>query len=113
MQFVDGELIARREMEVVALPVEAWVVHDGVADRVGHFAGIRIDALEFALCRSQQVTVLIADMSFGNVGIPMAVLLGMHGMLGALPIVEATDDRHSLGMRRPHAKANSARMGNG
>ena len=56
---------------------------------------------------------MIAEMSFGNVGIPVAVLLGMHGMLGALPIVEATDDGHSLGMRRPHAKANLARMRNG
>jgi hypothetical protein len=50
MQFVDDELIAGREMEVVSLPVEARVVNDGVADRVGHFAGIRVDALELALC---------------------------------------------------------------
>src|ERR1051325_340965 len=45
-------------MEVVPIPVEARVVNDGVADRVGHFAGIRVDALELAPRRGQQVPLL-------------------------------------------------------
>src|SRR5580765_2672125 len=108
MQFVDDELVARREMEVVSLPVEARVVNDGVADRVGYFAGIRVNALELAFRRSQQVAVLIADMSLGNVGEPMAVLLGLHGMLAAVPAVERSDNGNPLGIRRPHAEPNSA-----
>ena len=113
MEFVDDQFVARREMEVIALPVEARVVHDGVADRAGHLTGIRVDALELALCRGQQVTVLIADMSFGNVGIPVAVLLGSHGMFAAVPIVERSDNGHLLCIRRPHAKPNSALVRNG
>ena len=98
MQFVDDELVARREMEVVPLPVEARVVNDGVADRAGHLAGIRVDALELALRRGQQVAVLVADMSLGNVGVPVAVLLGLHGMLAAVPVVERSDNGNPLGM---------------
>jgi len=113
VQFVDDELIAGREMEVVSLPVEARVVNDGVADRVGHFAGIRVDALELAHCGGQQVAILIADMSLGNVGIPVAVLLGLHGMFAAVPIVERSDNGDSLCIRCPHAEPNSPRMRNG
>ena len=113
MQFVDDELVARREMEVVSLPVEARVVDDGVADRVGYFAGIRVDALELAFRRGQQVAVLIADTSLGNVGEPVAVLLGLHGMLAAVPAVERSDNGNPLGIRRPHAEPNSPRMRNG
>ena len=102
-----------REMEVVPLPVEARVVDDGVADRAGYLAGIRVDALELALRRGQQVAVLIADMSLGNVGVPVAVLLGLHGMLVAVPAVERSDDGNPLGIRRPHAEPNSPRMRNG
>ena len=49
MQFVDNELVASCEMEVVPLPVEGRVVDDGVADRAGYLAGIRVYALELAL----------------------------------------------------------------
>src|ERR1700745_736359 len=113
MNFVDDELIARREMEVIPLPVEARVVNDGVADRTGHFAGIRVDALELALRCGEQVAVLIAGMSFGNVRVPVAVLLGLHGMLAAVPIVERSDDGYSMCIRRPHAEPNSPRARNG
>ena len=113
MQFVDDELIAPREMEVVSLPVEARVVNDGVADRAGHFAGIRVDALDLALRRGQQVSVLIADLGLGNVGVPVAVLFGLHGMPVAVPAVERSDDGNPLGIRRPHAEANSSRVRNG
>src|SRR5512147_988299 len=109
MQFVDDELVARREMEVVPLPVEARIVNDGVADRVGHFAGIRVNALELTLRRGQEVAVLIAYMSLANVGIPVAVLLGLHGMLAAVPIVERSDDGCSLCIRCPHAEPHSPR----
>lgn len=113
MQFVDDELVARREMKVVPLPVEARVVNDGVADRAGHFAGIRVNALELALRRGQQVAVLIPDMSLGNVGIPVAVLLGLHGMFAAIPVVERSDNGYLLCIRRPNAKPNSPWMRNG
>ena len=53
MKFVDDELVPRREVEVVPLPVEARVMDDGVANRIGHLAGIRVDALEHALRRGQ------------------------------------------------------------
>ena len=86
MQLVDDELVPRCEMEVIPLPVEARVVDDGVADRIGHLAGIRVNALELALRRGQQELVLIADTSLGHVGVPVAVLLGLHGMFVAVPV---------------------------
>src|SRR4030095_16035844 len=113
MQFVDDDLVAPHEMEVIALPVEARVVDNGVADRAGYLAGIRVDALELALRRGQQVSVLITDMSLGNVGVPVPVLLGLHGMLAAVPVVERSDDGNQLGIRRPQADTNSPRMRNG
>ncbi len=113
MQFVDDEFVARCEMEFVALPVEIRVVDDGVADRAGHFAGIRVDPLELAFRRGQQVTVLIADMSLGNIGVPVAVFLGLHGMIVAVPAVERSDNGNPLGIRRPHTEPNSPRMRNG
>ena len=113
MQFVDDELVPRREMEIVPLPVEARVVDDGVADRAGHLAGIRVDALELALRRGQQVPVLIADTSLGNVSVPVAVLLGLHGMIVAVPVVERSDDGNPLGIGRPHAEPDSPCMRNG
>src|SRR4030095_10039325 len=113
MQFVDDELVAPHEMEVIALPVKGRVVDNGVADRAGYLAGIRVDALELALRRGQQVAVLISDMSLGNVGVPVAVLLRLHGMPVAVPVVERSDDGNPLGIRRPHAEPNSPRMRNG
>src|ERR1043166_4658161 len=112
MEFVDDELVAPREMEIVVPPVEGRVVDDGVADRASYLAGIRVDARELTLRRGQQIAVLIADMSFGNIGVPIAVLLRLHGMFAAVPAVERSDDRHSLCMRRPYAKTNSPRMRN-
>src|ERR1051325_5456734 len=100
-------------MEVVPIPVEARVVNYGVADRVGHFAGIRVDALELAPRRGQQVAVLIADMSVADISIPVAVFLGLHGMLAAVPAIERSDDGYSLGIRRPHAEPNSPHVRNG
>ena len=49
--------------------------------------GIRVDALERALHRGQQEPVLIADVAEAHVGVPVAVLLGLQGMLVAVPIV--------------------------
>ena len=80
---------------------------------LGHFAGIRVDALELAFRRGQQVAVLIAGMSLGNIGVPVAVLLGLHGMIVAVPAVERSDNGNPLGIRRPHAEPNSPRMRNG
>lgn len=57
--------------------------------------------------------ILIADVSLGNVAIPAAVLLGLEVMFAAVPIVERSDDRYALCIRRPHAKPNSARVRNG
>src|SRR5687767_526677 len=112
MQFVDDELVPRRELEIVPLPVKAWVMDDGVTDRAGHLAGIWVNALELTLRRGQQVAVLIADMRLGNVGVPVAAVLGLHGMLAAVPAVERSDDGYSLCVRRPHAEPNSPRVRN-
>jgi hypothetical protein len=109
MQFVDDERVPRREMEVVPLPVEARVIDNGVADRGGHLAGIRVDARERALRRGQEKPVLIADMRLGHVGVPGAVRLSVHGMLVAVPVVERSDDGYVLGMGRPHAERDSPR----
>src|SRR5690242_7708102 len=113
MQFIDDKFVVRREMEVVPIPIEARVVNDGVADGVGHFTGIRVDALELALRRVQHVAVLIADMSLANISIPVTVFFGLHGMLAAVPTVERSDDGYSLGIRRPHAEPNSPQVRNG
>src|SRR4030095_11626671 len=113
MQFVDDDLVAPHEMEVIALPVEGRVVDNGVADRAGYLAGIRVDAPELSLRRGQQVAVLIADMSLGNVGVPVAVPLGLHGWPVAVPGVERSDNGNPLGIRRPHAEPNSSRVRNG
>jgi hypothetical protein len=113
MQFVDDDLVAPHEMEVIALPVKGRVVDNGVADRAGYLAGIRVDALELALRRGQQVAVLITDMSLCNVSVPVPVLLGLHGMTLAVPVVERSDNGNPLGIRRPHAETNSPRMRNG
>ena len=112
MKFVDDQLVPRREMEVVPLPVEARIVNDGVADRAGHLTGIRVDALELALRRGQEEPILIARMSRRHVGVPVAVLLNLHGMLAAVPVVERSDDGYSLRMGRPHAEGDSLRMQN-
>ena len=101
MQFVDDKLVPGREMEVVPLPVEARIVNDGVADRAGHLAGIRVDALEIAHLRGQEELVLIADMSLSHIGVPVAVLLGLQGMFGAIPSVERSDDGYSLAHGAP------------
>src|SRR4029450_7762823 len=111
--FVNDEFVPRREMEVVPLPVEARIVDDGVADRGGHLAGIRVDARERALRCGQEKPVLIADMRLGYVGVPGAVRLGLHGMLVAVPVVERSDDGDVLGMRRPHAERDSPRVKHG
>lgn len=113
MQFVEDELVPRREMEVVALPVEARVVDNGVADRGGYLAGIRINARACALRRSQQKSVLIADLCLAHVGVPGAVLLGVHGMRVAVPVVERSEDGDVLGMRRPHAERDAPRVRHG
>ena len=113
MQFVDDDLVARREMKVVSLPVEGRVVDNSVADRAGYLAGIRVNALELAFRCGQQVAVLIADMSLGNIGIPMAVLFGVHGMPATVPVVERSDNGDSLCTRRPHAEPDSSRVRNG
>ena len=98
VKFVDDQLVPRREMEVVPLPVEARIVNDGVSDRAGHLAGVRVDALELALRRGQEEAILIASMSLGDVDVPVSVLLSLHGMLGAVPVVERSDDGDSLRM---------------
>ena len=82
----------------MALPTE-WVTSRA-------YGSMRLNS---AFRRGQQIAVLIADMSLGNVGVPVAVLLGLHGMLAAVPIVERSDDGYSLGTRRPHAETNSPR----
>ena len=88
MQFVDDDLVPRRQLEVIPRPVEARIVDDGVTDRIGHLAGIRINAHEFALRGRQQELVLIADMRTGYICVPAAVLLGLHGVFAAVPAVE-------------------------
>jgi hypothetical protein len=110
MQFVDDELVPRREMEVVPLPVEARVIDNGVADRGGHLAGIRVDARERALRRGQEKPVRIADTGLGHVGVPGAMRLGVHGMRVAVPVVKRSNDGDALGMRRPHAERDSSRV---
>src|SRR5665647_27185 len=110
MQFVDDEFVIRSEMEVVPLPVEARIVNDGVAERAGHLTGIGIDTLAFALRREQEKSILIAGMSFGYIGIPIAVLLCFHGMLVAVPIVERSNHRYALCMGCPHPEGDSLRV---
>ena len=112
MKFVDDQFVPRREMEVVPLPVEARIVNDGVSDRVGHLTGVRVDALELALRRGQEEAIRIAGMSLGYVDVPESVLLSLHGMLGAVPVVERSDDGYSMRMGRPHAEGDSLRVQN-
>jgi hypothetical protein len=52
-------------------------------------------------------------MSLGNVGMPVAILLGLHGMFAAVPVIERSDNGDSLCIRRPHAEPNSAGIRNG
>jgi len=110
MQLVDDELVPRRQVQVVPRPVKAPVVDDGVADRIGHLAGIRVNALELALRCCQPELVLIADTSHGYVGVPGAVLLSLHGVFVAVPSVERSDDGCSLRIRCPHAERDSLRV---
>jgi len=99
-------------LEVIPLPVESRIVNDGVSYRAGYLTGIRINALEFTNRSGQEELILITGMSRGHVGIPEAVLLSLHGMLGAVPVVERSDDGYSLCMRRPHAEGDSLGMQN-
>ncbi len=99
MQFVDDELVPRCQLEVVPGPVEARVVDDGIADRIGHLAGIRVNALELALRGGQQELVLIADMRRRYVGVPVPFASDCMGCLSpSQPLNDPmTETRCALG----------------
>ena len=75
MQLVDDEFVPWREPKVIPLPVEGTIADDCVAHRIGHLAGIGVDALELALLCRQQELVLVADLSLGCVTVPVTVFL--------------------------------------
>ena len=112
MELVDDQLVPGREMEVIPLPVKARVVDDCVAGRSGHFAGIRVNAPEFALLRGQQELVFVADSCFWHISVPVTVLLGLHRVFSAVPAVERSYDGYPLCMGRPNTEPDPPCVGN-
>ncbi len=108
VKLVDDQLVPGGDVEVVPLPVEGRIVNDGVSDRVGYLAGIRVDSPELARSAWTGGNDTIAGMSLGDVSVPVTVLLGLHRMPGAIPLVEGSDDGDSLRVGRRHAEGDSS-----
>ncbi len=69
-------------------PSRSPIADDSIADRIGHLAGIWVDALELALLGPQQEFVLVADPSLGCVAVPETVLLRVQKVCVAVPSIE-------------------------
>jgi len=112
-----SDLLLCRSSAIVIRPgnfrATASLIHwSRVADGTRHLAGVRVDALERARRSGQQEPVVITDVSPGHIDVPVAVLLSLHGVCGAVPVVERADDGHALRVGRPHAEGDPVRMRN-
>ena len=113
MQLIDDKLIPVHHGEVVIIPRKVRIVDDGITNRVGHFTGIGVDAIDDSPWCAELVFVVVADLGTFNVDGPEATRLGMHRMGGAIPVVEGTDNGDPIGMGRPDPKRHTIRGGDG
>ena len=117
VQLVDDQVVPRRLANGVVAPVErVRVVDDGVADRVGDLAGVRIDPRQVAVGRPDREAILGArghSRDIGRPGLGRPVIVSGEGGRVAGPVVECA--RHEDGGRvwRPDPERGAVGVGDG
>jgi hypothetical protein len=101
VQLVNDQLIAGADPEVVPLPVESRIVDDPVAGGIGDLAGVGVDPGQLPGRRRQEIAVLVPRAGLGDLGVPAAVVLRLHHVPAAVPVVERADHGDLPGMWGP------------
>ncbi len=108
MHLIDHQFVVRRELKLVVLPIKAvGIVDDAVTDRVGHLAGIGINAIEVLPLVVDEVLVFLPGFRSRYVDVPITVSFVFKKVRVFIPLVELTHNGNFFGMRSPNTEANT------